>query len=41
VVTTILIGLVVLRQGRISRRVGITMLVTFAGYIVFLAVRGG
>jgi cation:H+ antiporter len=39
-VTTILVGLVVLRRGRIGKRAGIGMLVTFAGYIVFLAIRG-
>jgi cation:H+ antiporter len=40
VASTILIGLVVLRRGRISRRVGVAMLVVFAGYIVFLVIRG-
>jgi len=39
-VTTVLIGLVVLRRGRISKRVGIGMLVTFTAYIIFVAIRG-
>jgi len=38
--TTVLTGLVVLRTGHISRRVGIAMLACFAAYIVFLAIRG-
>jgi cation:H+ antiporter len=40
VATTVLVGLVILRQGRISKRAGIGMLVTFAAYILFLAIRG-
>jgi len=40
VISTVLIGLVVLREGRISRPVGISMLLVFAAYLVFLAIRG-
>jgi cation:H+ antiporter len=40
VVVTILIGLGMLRDGRVSRREGILLLIIFTIYITFLAVRG-
>jgi cation:H+ antiporter len=41
VVMTIVVGLVVMRDGRISRLEGSSMFGVFALYIVFLAIRGG
>lgn len=38
---TIMVGAIVLRDGRVSRGEGSAMLVTFAAYLTFLAVRGG
>jgi len=40
-VATVLVGSVVLRDGRVSRAEGTAMLVAFAAYLTFLAVRGG
>ncbi len=41
VVATALVGLIVLRDGRISRAEGTIMLATFAVYVAFVFVRGG
>ena len=38
---TVLVGLVVLRDGRISRAEGAAMVAAFAAYLVFIFVRGG
>ncbi len=38
---TLVTGVVVLRNGRISRMEGLTMLLCFVGYLAFVAVRGG
>jgi len=40
-VASLVVGLVVLRDGRISRAEGTAMLVVFASYMGFLAIRGG
>ncbi len=41
IIATVVVGLVVLRDGRIGRGKGAAMLALFAAYVVFLAVRGG
>ncbi len=41
VIATVVVGLVILRDGRIGRGEGAALLALFAGYVVFLAVRGG
>lgn len=38
---TVLVGLVILRDGRISRREGAVMLLLFTAYLIFVVVRGG
>ncbi len=38
---TVLVGVIVLRDGRVTRAEGSAMLVAFAAYLAFLAVRGG
>lgn len=41
VAATLLVGLVILRDGRIRRSEGAAMLLVFAAYVLFLAIRGG
>jgi cation:H+ antiporter len=41
VASTLLVGLVVIRRGRISRGTALGMLALFAAYIAFIAIRGG
>ncbi len=41
VVATLIVGLGILRDGRVSRREGLAMLALFGAYLAFLALRGG